>query len=70
MALGVARLTLDLLLPTGQTRLRKPFARFPGLCNAPIGINMFSIYNGTAIRAILVNITKAFAGDVLLSHTT
>jgi hypothetical protein len=70
LAFWISRLALDFLLSAGQACLCKSFSRFARLRDAPRGVHGFAVNYSPAIGAVLVDIARAFAWYIALSHTT
>lgn len=69
MALGIARLALDLLLATRKTGLRKTLPRFPSFGNTPGRVDRLSVDDDAAIAPVIEDIAQAFSGNFLLAYT-
>ena len=61
MALRIARLALDLLLPARQACLSQTLSWLPCFGDAPRWVDRLSIYDGAAVCSVLVDVAEALA---------
>ena len=67
-AFRVVGITLDLLLTTGQTSDGETLARLARLGDAPVCRDGLAIDESLAMRAIVIEVTRAFTGHLSLTE--